>query len=70
MQDIGLTGNQTVFINTSLCPYYGMLWSKRKSVHELTNITNFYIASGTIKFKITDSSSLIAIICNLCIHCK
>ena len=29
--------------------------------HELGNITNFYISSGTIKVKITDNSSPIAI---------
>ena len=30
MQDIGLSGNQSIFINASLCPYYRMLWSKCK----------------------------------------
>ena len=41
MQDIGLSGNQSIFINTSLYPCYRMLWSKCKRLHELDNITNF-----------------------------
>ena len=41
IQDIGLTGNQSIFINTSLTPYYQMLWSKCKRLHELGNVTNF-----------------------------
>ena len=28
MKDIGLTGDNKVFINHSLCPYYCLLWSK------------------------------------------
>ena len=28
MEDIGLTGDNKVFINHSLCPYYRVLWSK------------------------------------------
>ena len=61
MQDIGLTGNHSIFINTNLCPYYRMLWSKCKRLHELGNITNFYISSGTIKVKITNNSSPTAV---------
>ena len=61
MQDIGLSGNQSIFLNTSLCPYYQMVWQKCKRLHELSNITSFYISSGTIKIKITENSSPIAI---------
>ena len=61
MQDIGLTGNQFIFINTSLSLYYQMLWSKCKRLHELGNITNFYISCDTIKVKIIENSSLIPI---------
>ena len=39
-----------------------MVWSKCKRLHELGNVTNFYISSGTIKAKITENSSPIAII--------
>ena len=61
MQDIGLSGNQSIFINISSCSYYRMLWSICKRLHELGNITNFYISSGTIKVKITENSSPTAI---------
>ena len=61
MQDIGLSGNQSIFRNTNLCPYYQMLWSKCKKLHELGNISNFYISNGTIKVKITENSSPVAI---------
>ena len=27
MEDIGLTGDNNVFVNHSLCPYYRVLWS-------------------------------------------
>ena len=60
-QDIGLTDNESIFINTSLCPYYRMLWPKCIRLHELGDITNFYISSGTIKVKIIENSSPIAI---------
>ena len=61
LQDIGLTGNQSIFINTSLCPYYQMMWSSFKRLHELEHITIFYNSSGTIKVKIPENGSPIAI---------
>ena len=61
MRNIGFSGNQSIFINTSLCPYYWMLLSKCRRLYELGNVTNFYISSGTIKIKITEDSSPIAI---------
>ena len=48
MQEVGLPGNRSIFINTSLCPYYRMLWSKCKRLHDLGKISNFYISIGTI----------------------
>ena len=57
MQDIGLSGNQSIFINTSLCTYYRMLWSKCKRLYEAGNIRYFYISCDTIKIKITENSS-------------
>ena len=38
-----------------------MPWSKGKRHREPGNITNFYISSGTVKVKITENSSPIAI---------
>ena len=57
MQDIGLTGNQPIFIITSLCLCYRMLRSKCKRLRELGNITNFYISRGTRKVTLTENSS-------------
>ena len=34
MQDIGLPGNQSIFINTSLCPCYRIIWSKCKRLQQ------------------------------------
>ena len=45
MQEVGLPGNRSIFINTSLCPYYRMLWSKGKRLHELVKISNFFTCS-------------------------
>ena len=61
MQEVGLPGNRTIFINTSLCPYYRMLWSKCKRLHDLGKIGNFYISSGTIKIKISENRKPISI---------
>ena len=48
---VGLPGNCSIFINTSLCRYYRMLSSKFKRLHDLGKISNFYISSGTINKK-------------------
>ena len=61
MQEVGLPGNRSIFINTSLCPYYRMLWSKCKRLHDLGKISNFYISSGTIKVKISGNKNPISI---------
>ena len=57
MQVVGLPGNRSIFINTSLCPYYHMLWSKCKKLYDSGKISNFYISSGTIKVKISESEN-------------
>ena len=31
MSDIDLTGQNTLYLNQSLCPFYRMLWSKNKT---------------------------------------
>ena len=61
MQEVGLPGNRSIFINTSLCLYYRMLWSKCKRLHDLGEISNFYISSGTIKVKISENRNPISI---------
>ena len=61
MQEVGLPGNRSIFIYTSLCPYYRMLWSKCKRLHDLGEISNFYISSGTVKVKISGNRNPISI---------
>ena len=54
MVDFGLPGQREIFINSSSCPYYKMLWSKNK---KLEKINSFYISNDTIKIKISENSS-------------
>ena len=61
MQEVELPGNRSIFINTSLCNYYRMLWSKCKRLHDLGKISNFYISSGTVKVKIPEIRNPISI---------
>ena len=61
MQEVGLRGNRSIFINTSLCPYYRLLWSKCKRLQDLGKTSNFYISSGTIKVKISENRKSISI---------
>ena len=46
MSDIDLTGQSTLYINQSLCPYYRMLWSKTKTLHQKGKIYSFYVSNG------------------------
>ena len=61
LKDIGLRGNNSIFINPSLCPYYRMLWSKSKRLLDLGKINNFYVSSGKIKIRIQENSKPLAI---------
>ena len=38
MEDFGLPGQGKIFINSSLCPYYKILWSKCKKLLTLRKI--------------------------------
>ena len=51
MQEVGLPGNRSIFINTSLCPYYHTLWSKCKRLHDLDKMSNFYILVVQLRLK-------------------
>ena len=42
LEDLELPGNNKLFINRSLCPYYKMLWSKSKKLHSLSKIHSFF----------------------------
>ena len=61
MEDFGLPRQGKIFINSSLCPYYKMLWSKSKKLLTLGKINSFYISNGTIRIKISENSSLLSI---------
>ena len=61
MQEAGLSGNRSNQVITILCPYYRMLWSKCKRLHDLGKISNFNISSGTIKVKIPENRNPISI---------
>ena len=61
MQEVGLLGNHSILINTGLCSYYRILWSKCKRLHDLGKTSNFYISSGTIKVKTSENRNPISI---------
>ena len=61
LEDIGLRGSNSIFINPSLCPYYRMLLSKSKRLLDLGKINNFYISNGKIKIKLQENSKPLAI---------
>ena len=61
MEDFSLPGQGKIFINSSLCPYYKMLWSKSKELLTLGKINSFYISNTTIKIKISENSSPLSI---------
>ena len=59
MEDIGLTGDNKVFINHSLCPYYRVLWSKSKVLLNMGKINRLMVSNGTVKVKISEISAAI-----------
>ena len=61
MEDIGLTGNNKVFINHSLCPYYHVLWSKSKALLNMGKTNRLIVSNGTVKVKISEISAPISI---------
>ena len=57
MEDLGLPGQNKLFINKNLCPYYKVLWSKSKKLHSLGKINSFFFISGdTIKIRVGENS--------------
>ena len=59
MSDIDLTGQSTLYINQSLCPYYRMLWSKTKTLYQKGKIDSFYVSNGNIKIRLQENARLI-----------
>ena len=61
MSDIDLTGQSTLSINQSLCPYYRMLWSKTKTLYQKGKIDSFYVSNGNVKIRLQESARRITI---------
>ena len=61
MEDVNLPGQNKLFINRSLCPYYKVLWSKSRKLHSFGKIFSLYIFSDTIKIKVCENSSPLSI---------
>ena len=54
MEDIGLRGSNSIFINPSFCHYYRILWSKSKSYliqEKLINFTFYFLSYKKSSFK-------------------
>ena len=62
MEDLELTGNIKLFINTSLCPNYKMMLSKSKKLHSLSKIHIFFISGDTINIRVNENSLPLSII--------
>ena len=60
MEDTGLTGDNKVFINHSLCSYYRVHWSKSKILLNLGKINSLMVSNGTVKVKISEISAPIS----------
>ena len=56
MKEISFPEGNPIFVNQSLCTYYGVLWSKAKCLHSLKRISSFYVSGGTVKIKISGNS--------------
>ena len=61
MSDIDLTGQSTLYINQSLCPYNMMLRSKTKTLHQKGKIDSFYVSNDNIKIRLQGNAQPITI---------
>ena len=61
MEDVDLPGQNKLFKNKNLCPYYKVLWSKSKKLHGLGKINSFPISGYIIKIKVSENSLLLSI---------
>ena len=61
MGDFSLPGQGKIFINSSLCPCYEVLWSKSKKLLTLGKVNSSYISNGTIRIKINENSSPLSV---------
>ena len=61
LEDLGFHGENKIYVNRGLCQYYRMLWSKSKKLHSMGRIHCFYIAGESIKIKVHENSTPLAI---------
>ena len=61
MENIDLPGQNKLYINKSLCPYYKVIWTKSKKLHSLGKIHSFFTSSDTIKIRVSENSSLLSL---------
>ena len=62
MEDFVLPGQGKIFSNSSICPYYKMLWLKSKKLLFSEKIKAIlYISNGRIRIKINENSSPLSI---------
>ena len=59
MECFDLLQEGNLFTNSSLYPYYKVLWSKSRKLLLFGKIHSFYISNTTIKIKINENSSLL-----------
>ena len=54
---VDLPGQNKLFINKNLCPYYKVLWSKiKKKLHSLGKINSLFILRDTIMINVNENS--------------
>ena len=41
-----------LYLNESLCPYYGMLLGKLKLLHKLKKINSFWVSNGSVRYNL------------------
>ena len=56
MEDVDLLGQNRLFINKILCPYYKVLSSKNKKLHSLGKINSFFILGDTININVSGNN--------------
>ena len=61
LRDLGFHGKNEIYINRSFCQYYRILWSKSKKLHSMGRIYSFYITGESIKIKVHENSTPLAI---------
>ena len=56
MEDADLLGQNKLFINKILCPYYNVIWAKSKKLHSSRKI-QFFNSGDKIKIRVSVNSS-------------